>query len=84
MNIFINYILPIYLFISIICSIIDLTERMNNPPFKYPLKHLWSLYEYSSMNYVSCVILYVMWRLITPLTALVMILYWITHIGRRD
>ena len=84
MNAFICYILPIYLVIGIIVSIIDLIERANNPPFRYPLKTLWSLYEYSSMNYVSCVIIYVIWRLITPLTALVMILYWITHIGRRD
>ena len=84
MNVFICYILPIYLVIGTMVSIMDLAVRTDSPPFRYPLKHLWSLYEYSSMNYVSCVIIYVIWRLITPLTALVMIVDWVTHVGRRD
>ena len=84
MNVFVDYILPIYLCVGSIFSIIDLIARAYTRPIDYPLKHLWSLYEYSAMNYTSCVIIYVIWRLITPLTAFVMILYWITHIGRRD
>ena len=84
MNIFISYILPIYLFLGIGFSVIDYSWR-SGVDFKedYYIRSIRSLYEQTSMNYISCVVVWFVWLLMTPFSSIGYIIFWLTHVGRK-
>ena len=84
MNIFISYILPIYLFLGIGFSVIDYSWR-SSVDFKedYYIRSIRSLYEQTSMNYIGCVVVWFVWLLMTPFCSIGYIIFWMTHVGRK-
>lgn len=42
------------------------------------------IYDRTDLNWVTCWVLFILLRIVSPLVTLTFFVYWITHIGRKD